>query len=505
MQNLPSQLYNVASVVQLEQLAINEHGIPAYTLMQRAGKAVYEAVKNHYSRCKNILVLCGAGNNAGDGYVVARLLRLADYDVSVVSLSDPEKLKNEARQAYLDWCEVGHNYHADRAYIEKADIIVDALLGTGLQRKVSGSWAQWIEAVNDARKPVVSVDIPSGLYADTGIIAGAAIQAEYTVSFIGLKQGLFTAQGRDVCGEILFDDLDVPHELYARVAPQAHLLKAVDYDLLPERRASSHKGSFGHVLIAGGNEGMPGAVILAARAALRTGAGLVTIVTHEKNLAAICTAVPEAMVKAAGDENMPDLFKALAQKVTHIAVGMGLGQDGWSYQVLRHCLKLNKPLVIDADGLNCLAQAQLEISSPFVMTPHPGEAARLLSTGSKELSAAEIQANRFQAVRDLYALSAHRARPGITHTVVLKGSGTLLFNGSETAVCALGSAAMAAPGMGDVLSGIISALMAQGLDTDRAARLGVCLHAAAADSLTADKTRGLLASDVVDVLRGLMQ
>ena len=502
MQNLPTTLYNVASVVQLEQLAIQQHNIPAYTLMQRAGRAVFEVVKNHYSRCKNILVLCGAGNNAGDGYVVARLLRLADYDVSVVSLSDPDKLKNEARQAYLDWCEAGHNYHADMAYIKKAGIIVDALLGTGLQRDVSGDWAQWIEAVNASGKPVVSVDIPSGLYADTGVIAGSAVVAEYTVSFIGLKQGLFTAQGRDVCGEVLFDDLGVPPAIYAQVPAQARLLRSVDHSLLPARTASSHKGNFGHVLIAGGNEGMPGAVILAARAALRTGAGLVTILAHEKNLAAICTAVPEAMVRTVGDDADGELLEAaLVRKLTHIAVGMGLGRDAWADALLQYCLQLNRPLLIDADGLNGLAGKPVKITSPLLITPHPGEAARLLSTDDCSLGTADIQANRFQAVRDLYA----RFDESREHVVVLKGSGTLICNGEETAVCALGSAAMAAPGMGDVLSGIIIALMAQGLNQGRAAELGVCLHAAAADSVSADRTRGLLASDVIDTLPALMQ
>ena len=496
MQNLPTTLYNVASVVQLEQLAIQQHNIPAYTLMQRAGKAVFEVIKADYSRCKNILVVCGAGNNAGDGYVVARLLRLADYDISVVSLSDPEKLQNEARQAWLDWCEVGHNYHADTAYIKKAGVIVDALLGTGLQREVSGEWKQWIDAVNASGKPVVSVDIPSGLYADTGVIAGAAIKAQRTVSFIGLKQGLFTAQGRDVCGEILFDDLGVPAEIYEQVKPQARLLSHVDSALLPPRKASSHKGNFGHVLIAGGNRGMPGAVILAARAALRTGAGLVSIATHEQNLEAICTAVPEAMVHPLSDDIDAGLAQLPVEKFSHIAVGMGLGQNDWARRVLQQCLRMKRPLLIDADGLNCLRQENTEISVPFVITPHPGEAARLLSSQERQYTTADIQADRFQAVRDLYARIGGNAQ----HCVVLKGSGSLLFNGEETAVCALGGPAMAAPGMGDVLSGIIIALMAQGLAVDRAAEFGVCLHAATADRLGGERTRGLLASDIVEAL-----
>ncbi len=507
MTNLPDKLYRVASVVQLEQLAINQYDIPAYELMQRAGRAVFDLIHTKYSRCKNILVLCGAGNNAGDGYVVARLLRQADYDVSVVSLIDPEKLQNEARQAYLAWCEVGQNYQPDMAYIKKAGIIVDALLGTGLQREVSAEWAKWIDAVNRSGKPVISVDIPSGLYADTGAIAGTAIQAERTVCFIGLKQGMFTAQGKDVCGEIVFDDLALPAELYSALNADAQLIQDIDLQRLPPRKASSHKGCFGHVLIAGGNSGMPGAVILAARAALRAGAGLVTVVTRPQNLQAVCSAVPEAMVKTGNADSIDDLFKQdFLASISHVAVGMGLGQDDWALSLLQHCIQLNKPMVIDADALNLIAAHDTVITSALVLTPHPGEAARLLSRSKPEnISAADIQKNRFQAVKQLHALFTDAG----SCTVVLKGSGSLIFDGNKLKVCNRGSAAMATPGMGDVLSGIVVALLAQGKsintgsDSDRV-ELAVCLHAGAADRVTQEKTRGLLASDVIDALPALL-
>jgi len=205
-------------------------------------------------------------------------------------------------------------------------------------------WAEWIHAVNKAIKPVVAVDLPSGLIADTGAIAGCAIQADVTVCFIGLKQGLFTAQAKDVCGEIVFHDLAVPDEAYAQVEADARLIKSVDYALLPKRKASSNKGSFGHVLIIGGNSGMPGAVILAAKAALRTGAGLVTIVTVTSNLQAIVTAVPEAMVKSCDENALPDVLNAeFLEKITHVAIGMGLGQDSWSQAMLIFCASLKNP------------------------------------------------------------------------------------------------------------------------------------------------------------------
>ncbi len=501
MQNLPDNLYRVDSVVRLEQLAINQFSIPAYELMKRAGAAVFDVVTSRYPDHKKILVLCGAGNNAGDGYVVASLAKQAGLNVRVVSLIDPATLKNEAQLAYQDWCKLSENSMTDFSLIDEADLIIDALLGTGLKREVSGLWADWIHAVNKAAKPVVAVDLPSGLIADTGAIAGCAVQADITVCFIGLKQGLFTAQANDVCGEIVLHDLAVPDEAYAQVDADARLIKSVDYALLPKRKASSNKGDFGHVLIVGGNTGMPGAVILAAKAALRTGTGLVTIVTVAENLQAIVSAVPEAMVKACDENTLPDVLSAtFLEKITHIAIGMGLGQDGWSQAMLRFCVSLNKPMLVDADALNLLAKSRLKITSPLVITPHPGEAARLLSLSSS-LSSADIQADRFAAIKQLFQLFDTSE----SCAVILKGSGSLIFDGQQIKVCALGNAAMAAPGMGDVLSGIVIALMAQKIEISDAAELGVCLHAAAAQSLTQDKTRGLLASDVINALSKVLQ
>ncbi len=511
MQNLPDNLYSVDSVVQLEQIAINQSGIPAYELMKRAGEAVFNVLQTNYSQCKKVLVLCGAGNNAGDGYVVARLAKQAGFEVDVISLIDPSTLKNEALLAHQDWLNVAENSKPDFSLLDETDIVIDALLGTGLDREVSAEWAQWITAVNNANKPVISVDIPSGLLADTGAIAGVAIQADITVSFIGLKQGMFTAQAKDVSGKVVFNDLAVPAEVYSQVECNTQLINSVDYSLLTERKASSHKGKFGHVLIVGGNDGMPGAVILATTAALRAGAGLVTIIAASQNLQAIGAAVPEAMIRtcktgAENNEAMRALFaEPFINDVTHVAIGMGLAQDDWSLKILKHCLLLNKPMLIDADGLNVLAKhnfidTELVTSSPLVITPHPGEAARLLSK-NKAITTADIQSNRFAAVKKLHALFKNSK----SCTVILKGSGTLIFNGQTIKVCNLGNAAMSAPGMGDVLSGIVIALMAQNIEAADAAELAVCLHASAARQVSKGKTRGLLASDVVNALPMVLQ
>ena len=527
MQDLRHELYTVKSVVELEQTAIRQFDIPAYELMLRAGQATFDLLLQRYSSAKSILVLCGAGNNAGDGYVVARLAKLAGLTVRVISLIDPDSLKNEAGQAYRAWLDVcdetdhlvEYDVTSASKLFEECEVIIDALLGTGLQRPVSGLWSDWMDLVKRSSIPVISVDIPSGLYADTGCIAGNAIKADVTVCFIALKQGMYTAEAADVCGEIILHDLGLPEQAYEKVSCDARLLDSPDYDLLPERKASSHKGRFGHALIVGGNKGMPGAVILAARAALRCGAGLVTIVTEKTNLPAIVQAVPEAMIKtySVGDD---DMFSALfTDSITHIAIGMGLGQDEWAAALLKHCIKMNKPLLVDADGLNLLASGLQEketMTCPLVITPHPGEAARLLSAKGSDakqvLSSADIQMDRFSSIRKLHALFDEVE----SCTVVLKGAGSLIYDGQLILVCNQGNAAMAAPGMGDVLSGICIGLMAQLMQPSseegesevslfEVAALAVCLHASTADRYTKGKTRGLLASDVIDTLPELLR
>ncbi|MCK4705760.1 MAG: NAD(P)H-hydrate epimerase, partial [Gammaproteobacteria bacterium] len=330
MQILPSSLYTPESVKRIDQKAIHDHGISGYTLMRRAGKAVLDVLSKNYPQAKKILVLCGAGNNAGDGYVLARLAQQQGMDVKVVSLIDPEKLQADAYQAYQQWNESAVLSVNDVTLIEDADVIVDALLGTGLTREVEGSWLNWIDAINYSDKAVISVDVPSGLDALTGSIKGAAISADITVIFIALKVGLFTASGKACCGEVIFDSLDVPESVYETELPVAELLISPEYFHLPKRRHDSHKGLNGHVLVIGGNDGMPGAVILAAKAALRSGAAMVTVVTRLEHVAALATACPEAMVYGSENGDLPDLC---VEKISVIAIGPGLGRDAWAHRL----------------------------------------------------------------------------------------------------------------------------------------------------------------------------
>lgn len=481
MNKLPTKLYTPDAVAKLDQIAI-ESGISGFTLMRRAGQAVFNALCEHYSEAKHLLVLCGAGNNAGDGYVVARLAKQQGMIVNVVSLIDPEDLKGDARQAYLQWAELGELSSADKNLINDADIIVDALLGTGISRDVSGEWNKWIEAVNSTVKPMIAVDVPSGLDALTGEIKGVAMRANTTVSFIGLKTGLFTASGKACCGDIVFDSLGISEDSYRDVEAMAELL---NLPTLPARTHDSHKGLHGHVLVVGGNVGMPGAVILTARAALRSGAGMVSVVTRTEHISAVAAACPEATVHGSVNGELPS---TLSSKISCVAIGPGLGQNAWAHRLLTESVALEKPMVLDADALNLVASNKIELALPHIITPHPGEAARLLS-----VSTSEIQSDRFAAAQKLQKLMGG--------TVVLKGSGTIVFDGDQLKVCPFGNPAMAVAGMGDVLTGVIAALIAQGMELNLAAEAGVCLHAMAGDLAADGDDRGVLASDVIDQLR----
>lgn len=491
MRNLPSELYFVEKVIQLEQLTIRESGISGYTLMRRAGQSVFDIIRKKFPYATNLLILCGAGNNAGDGYVVARLASQAGYTVTVVSMVDGGTLHGEAHQAYLDWCECGAVQEFSPQLLEQTELVVDALLGTGLKRDVSNKWADLINAVNSSNRPVLAVDIPSGLKPDTGAVAGVAIQAEATVSFIGLKAGLFTGMGPTCGGRIYFHNLGVPEDVFQHVSADVHLLNNREPPLLPPRQKHVHKGNCGHVLVVGGNTNMSGAAALAAKAALRSGAGLVSVFTRPEHQAIINISCPEVMVSS-GDGQID---ASLLDRATHIAIGPGLGADSWARQCLQQCIQSGKQLVVDADALNLIAEDKLCLLTGGVLTPHPGEAARLLNTDTTS-----INLDRFAAIKQLYLNYASAT----DSTVILKGSGSLVFNGSKLSVCPYGNPAMATAGMGDVLTGVIAALMAQGLSNQAAAEMAVVAHAMAGDLAAMGRSRGILASDVIEALPSIL-
>lgn len=486
MQKLPTKLYTAAQVRELDRFLMTECGIPGIELMSRAGNAVFRHLRIKWPNAKSVSVFCGSGNNAGDGYIIAGLAHAVGMKVVVYAVSDPNDLKGNAEIAYKDYIKDKGTVLPFEADVEtNADVVIDALLGTGLSKPITGIYAQAIQCINKSRAHVIAVDVPSGLNSDTGSIMGCAVKAECTVTFIGLKQGLYTGMAADCCGEILYSSLAVPKEIFQHVATTTYCVVKKKF---PPRARSSHKGNHGHVLVIGGDRGFSGAVRMAGEAALRVGAGLVSIATHPEHAALQNLVRPELMCH--GVENTAQL-SSLLDHADVIVVGPGLGQNQWGLELFTAALKSNKPLVIDADGLNLLSHAP-EKRTNWVLTPHPGEAARLLNCET-----AAVQYNRFAA-----AAAIQSQYDGI---VVLKGSGTLITSRDETAVSTTGNPGMASGGMGDVLAGVIAGLISQGLSPKDSSQQGVFLHGAAGDLAAVQAgERGLLASDLMPHLRQLV-
>ena len=489
MRELPFELYRAAQVRELDRIAIQERGIPGYTLMSRAGEAAFQRLRQRWPNARYITVICGGGNNGGDGYVVARLAHQAGLDVHVLTLADPETLRGDAQTAWRDAGAAAVSIQPFNAVALKGvDLLVDAILGTGLERPVSGTWREAIEALNAHPADLFALDIPSGLHADTGAILGVAIQAAATMTFIGLKQGLFTGQGPACCGEINFADLDVPPDIYPALHPASWRYAGEDLPtLLPRRPRSAHKGYFGHVLVIGGELGLAGAARMAGEAAARCGAGLISVATRAAHAGLQAAVRPELMFHGV---EQPNDLAPLLDRATVIAIGPGLGRSDWGRVMLHAALSSDKPLVVDADGLNLLA-IEPAFRENWILTPHPGEAARLL-----KMTPMEVEMDRFAAVEDL------ALRYG--GVAILKGAGSLVASREEgqVALCTAGNPGMASGGMGDVLTGIIAALVAQGLPLFAAAKAGVDLHGRAGDQAAlAGGERGLLATDLLPFLR----
>lgn len=485
--NLPGEIYSVDSVRRIDRAAIEGAGIGGYTLMTRAGSAALAAAIEYFPDARQWQVICGGGNNGGDGYVVARLAAEQGIAVSVLAMVSPQKLTGDASTAYSDFAALGGAVSLyDGSLDEDADLLVDGLLGSGLERNVEGDFARVVEQMNEHQAPVLALDMPSGLHGDSGRILGTAVRADVTVTFVGLKSGLFLDAGAECCGALIYAGLDIPAECRAdEPATMRRIDDSILQTALPRRNRSAHKGNFGHVLVVGGGPGMPGAVRLCGEAALRSGAGLVSVATHPDHSRQVPAGRPELMCHAVA--GAPDL-EPLLEKATVIAVGPGLGQDAWARELLGAVLEADKPAVVDADALNLLAEAGPG-QADLILTPHPGEAATLLGIATKD-----VQADRRAA------LAAIAQKFG--GIVVLKGSGTLVSakNGPPW-LCSAGNPGMASPGMGDALTGVIAALRAQQLSSELAAVAGVQVHARAGDAAARSGERGLLASDLIGEIR----
>ncbi|PVZ58585.1 bifunctional ADP-dependent NAD(P)H-hydrate dehydratase/NAD(P)H-hydrate epimerase [Pseudomonas sp. B1(2018)] len=485
---LPDALYSAAQVRALDASLIAA-GTPGFELMQRAARATWRALVRHWPTANELTVLTGHGNNAGDGYLVAVLAQRAGWSVRVLAVADPQRLQGDAALAHAEAVSENVLIEPWTAQFGLRGVVLDALLGTGLSGEVREPYASAITAINLSGLPVAAVDIPSGLCADTGRILGVAVQADLTVTFIGLKLGLFTGEAADVVGELLFNDLHADPRLIESAAFTARRLTAANLPRPAARAPASHKGRFGHVLLIGGDRGLGGAILLSAQSALRSGAGMVSVATRSEHVAAALARIPEAMVLGTSSANQ---LMDLLQKVSVLVVGPGLGQAGWGRSLLSAAANAALPQVWDADALNLLAEERVSLPRGCVITPHPGEAARLLG-----MSTAQVQADRPAA--------AHALSKKYSAVVVLKGAGSLVAcPDGRLAVCHQGHPAMATAGLGDVLAGVLGALLAQGMEPFDAACLAVWLHANAGEQ-QGKFGRGLAASDLIPVIRQLLE
>lgn len=491
---LQDNLYSAETVRKIDQTAIAALKNNALKLMNRAGMAAFDELVESFGQPSLITVFCGSGNNAGDGYILAARAAQKRIPVRVVELSKTEKFSEEtlcARQYALDNNVTLIDFDSNLEIQE--GVIVDCLLGIGYQGKLRKPFDKAIKIINAAELPVLSMDIPSGLNADTGAVEDNAVSADLTVTFVAAKPGLFTGKGPAFCGEVIYHSLDIAEHLYEQYQPSAILLDLYELlELMPDFVGDEYKNQRGHCMIIGGDHGYGGAAAMAAEASLRVGSGLTSVATQPQHVSNILARCPEIMACGviSGQQLEPWL-----DKPSVLVVGPGLGRSAWSEQLLQKAVAAGLPMVLDADALNILADGRVVKSTDhtWVLTPHAGEAARLLNT-----TVAEIEVDRFSAVQKI--------QEKYNAVVLLKGPGTLIAGANQIIkVCPYGNPGMATAGMGDLLSGIIGGLIAQGLSLQEAAELGCCLHSAAADKLVEDVgLRGIAASDLLPYLHKLL-
>ncbi len=508
-----AKLLNSAQMREADRRTIEELGLPGVVLMENAGAGVVHWLKHHLPdwHGQTFLVLAGPGNNGGDGFVVARRLLQDGARVSVFLFGHCDRLQGDALIHFQAFEGSGGlvremGLAADLQMFDRllshAGVVVDAVFGTGLTRPVEGVTASLFDKINRAGKPIMAVDIPSGVSADHGQILGVALRARWTVTFAAEKIGHRTHPGADWCGEMAVVSIGIP-STYIDL-PEHAVARNLPGDLtIPRRRSDGHKGTFGHLLVWAGSVGKEGAAALTALGALRTGPGLVTVATPHGARGGVAAKVTEAMTWPLPDEGgvvpVMDALHASGVQPDALAVGPGLGGDDWLCAAILALLReWDRPAVLDADGLNALARqghlmAELSRSrqAPLILTPHPGEFSRLLSGA---VSAAAVQADRLNYARQV----AQEWQVWL----VLKGAGTVIAAPDGRAwINETGSAALAAGGSGDLLTGIIAGLLTQGWPVESAVRAGVWLHGRAADAEGGGA--GLLASDLLPHVRRL--
>ena len=496
--HLPTDIYPVAGVRELDRRLIARMGDNGYELMSHAGEAAFALLLSRWPDARSLCIFAGPGNNGGDAWVMASLARLHNLKVTFYTLGDLSRQSDAAAEARQAAVSAGIEPRPFTGELDfDGELIIDGLLGTGLNAEVQGDYAAAIAAINQHPADVLSLDIPSGLNADTGAVLGVAVKATQTVTFIALKTGLLTADGPDYTGDLACATLDLTAADKAELPPFAeriswHQLTQQGRGLKP-RQGNSHKGQYGHALLIGGDHGAGGAIAMAAEASGRSGAGKVSCATRPVHVPVVLNRRPECMAHAV--ESGLQLNDLLLQ-ATAVGCGPGLGQKSWAELLLQPVLTGTTPLVLDADALNILASPGWHADfrqRQVILTPHPGEAARLLG-----ITSAEVQQDRPVTVKAL--AGKYQA------VVVLKGQGTLIASAQgQMALCTDGNPGMASGGMGDVLTGVLTALLAQGLSAWDAATLGVCVHSAAADLAASEGgQQGLLATDLLPLVRELL-
>ncbi len=490
----------------IDRRAIGEFGVPGLTLMENAGKGCVEAIIAAYggTTVRKAAIVAGKGNNGGDGYVIARLLRERGWQVAVLILARPEEISGDARtnldlldEATLAFCPEPEILARYAQLLKEASVIVDAMLGTGLKSEVRGIYAEAVALVNGAGSPVVAVDIPSGIDANTGNVLRCAVRADLTVTFAFAKCGHVLYPGAEYTGRLQLVDIGIPSVAAKGMESCEFLDAAAIKPLLHRRSRSSHKGSFGHCLIVAGATGKTGAAAMAANSAVRSGAGLVTLAVPASLNAILEIKTTEAMTLPLadggkgylGEHSLSPLEKLLAGR-NAVALGPGLGWHPKTAQFVRRLVtEIDLPSVVDADGLNAISEDPSVLlkkaSAGMILTPHPGEMARLAGTTVDAVEADRIGVAREFAAKYRLSLVLKGAR-----TVIAAPNGEVAINGS-------GNPGMASGGMGDVLTGILAALLAQGYAPYDACRLGVFIHGHAADMVAADK--GEIGMSAVDV------
>lgn len=497
-------IFTADSIKVIEQEAAKAQGFALFELMERAGRAAFDCMEREWPLAHRMVIVTGSGNNAGDGLIVAGLAQRVGMQVTLVPIKPLDELSGDAARAWQQIKDKNISIkEPSQAIFEQADVIVDALLGTGFKGQLRDEYAQVIEQINQSGMPVLALDLPSGVYADSGLCAEPHIRADHTVSFIFYNVCQVMNEGLAAQGELHLATLGVSQSQFYQQRPIAWKQSYADViDEMPERSATTYKQACGHLLCIGGDFTMGGAIMLATESALRSGAGLVTTFLHPDNRSAALGFCPEAMWHGVAFEELSfnSLIETNPKQFDAIVLGPGLGRSEWARQVFEqsfsYAVQQKLPCLIDGDGLYWLQQLieqndNLIFPKPLILTPHIGEAARLLSCDTAKVSndritAAKNIAEKYQCI------------------CLLKGAGTILADGQQVVIAGGAHPAMATAGLGDVLSGLVGSLVVQGMSAWDATRLATSIHFAAGVEAAGDRTRGMLASELIEMINFLV-